>query len=248
MATNLINILFLSTLAGLATGLGGLIVIIRKPGEKLLGFLMGLAAGIMIVLSFLQLMFQAIKISNLLFAASGFVTGSLILFFLDFLLPHQHFSVSEKGIIDPRMFKSGLLIAIGISLHNLPEGIAVALGYSYVPEIGVLIAIAIALHNIPEGVAIALPLHTSGASKWTAFRLALFSGLIEPLGALIAAMFLLTFRNIVPFGLAFAAGVMVFITLDELIPVAHEHGHEHFTSLGVIIGCICMLVLLGAIQ
>jgi len=176
------------------------------------------------------------------------VIGSLILFFLDFLLPHEHFSVSEKGVIDAKMFKSGILIAIGISLHNLPEGIAVALGYSYVPEIGVLIAIAIALHNIPEGVAIALPLHTSGASKWTAFRLALVSGLIEPLGALIAAMFLMTFQNIVPFGLAFAAGVMVFITLDELIPVAHERGHEHFTSLGVIIGCICMLALLGATQ
>jgi ZIP family zinc transporter len=96
-----------------------------------------------------------------------------VLFLLDFLLPHEHFSVTEKDAIDTKILKDsrilrrqGLLIAIGISLHNLPEGIAVASGYSYVPKIGLIIAIAIALHNIPEGVAIDLPIHMSGASRW----------------------------------------------------------------------------------
>ena len=135
---------------------GGLAVLIRKPGEKLLVFLMGLAAGIMIMLSFLELLFESLKIGGLFLATSGFMAGSLVLFFLDFLLPHEHFSVSEKGVLDTKILRDarilkrqGLLIAIGISLHNLPEGIAVASGYSYVPRIGLIIAIAIALHNIP---------------------------------------------------------------------------------------------------
>ena len=167
------------------------------------------------------------------------------MFFLDFALPHKHFSVYEKGVIDGRFLKSGTLIAIGISLHNFPEGIAVASGYSYLPRLGLVIAIAMALHNIPEGMAISLPVYMGGASKLAAFRLALVSGLMEPLGALVATMFLESFSNLVPFGLAFAGGVMVFVTLDELIPVAHEHGHEHFTSLGVIMGCIAAFMLLG---
>jgi len=248
MANNLADILILSFLAGLATGFGGLIVVIKRPGKKVLGFLMGLAAGIMITLSFLELMSEALKISGWLLVASGFVIGSLLMFFLDFLLPHKYFSVDEKGVINGRLLESSMLIAIGISLHNFPEGIAVASGYSYLPKLGLVIAIAMALHNIPEGMAISLPVYSSGASRLAAFRLALISGLIEPLGALAAALFLENFRSLVPFGLAFAGGVMVFVTLDELIPVAHEHGHEHFTSLGVIVGCIATFMLLSTLR
>jgi ZIP family zinc transporter len=96
--------------------------------------------------------------------------------------------------------------------------------------------------------AIALPIRASGASKLTAFKIALFSGLVEPIGALIATLFLSVFPNMTPFALAFAAGVMVFITVDELIPIAHEHGHEHFTSLGMIIGFTLTILLLAAIR
>jgi len=231
----------------LATGLGGLIVIIRRPGKKVLGFLMGLAAGIMITLSFLKLMWESVKISGFLLAASGFVIGSFLMFFLDFLLPHKFFSVDEKGMMDGRFLKSSILIAIGISLHNFPEGIAVASGYSYLPRLGLVIAVAMTLHNIPEGIAISLPAYMAGASKMAAFRLALISGLVEPLGALIASLLLESFLGLVPFGLAFAGGVMVFVTLDELIPVAHERGHEHFTSFGVIIGCLTTFILLGTV-
>lgn len=248
MMSNLADILILSALAGLATGFGGLIVLIKRPGKKVLGFLMGLAAGIMISLSFLELMSEALKISGWVLVASSFVIGSLLMFLLDFLLPHKYFSVDEKGVIDGRLLQSSVLIAIGISLHNFPEGIAVASGYSYLPKLGLVIAVAMALHNIPEGMAIALPVYSSGASRLTAFRLALISGLIEPMGALVAALFLGNFHSLVPFGLAFAGGVMVFITLDELIPVAHEHGHEHFTSLGVIMGCIATFILLSTLR
>jgi ZIP family zinc transporter len=199
----------------------------------------------MIMLSFLELLADSLKISGMLSAALGFVAGSLILFLLDFVLPHKHIT-NEKGTINGKMFRAGTLIAIGISLHNLPEGIAVASSYSYVPEIGSVIATAIALHNIPEGMAIALPMLMSGTSKWRAFRITLLSGLVEPLGALIAFGFLSAFPMLVPLSLSFAAGVMVFITVDELIPIAHEHGHEHFTSLGIITGFFLTFVLLAA--
>ena len=247
MTTDVASIILLSTLAGLCTGIGGLIVLVRKPGEKLFVFLIGLAAGLMIMLSFMELLSDSLMMSGLFAAAVGFIAGILVLFFLDFLLPHKHV-VSEKGVIDAKMLRTGTLIAIGISLHNLPEGIAVASGYSFAPEIGVIIAIAIAIHNIPEGIAIALPIRMSGTSRWAAFRIALLSGLAEPVGAVIAAVFLTTLPGLMPFALSFAAGVMVFITVDELIPIAHEYGHEHFTSFGLIVGFILTLGLLAAIR
>ena len=244
----LADVLVLSTLAGLATGLGGLIAVVRRPGKKLLGFSMGFAAGVMITLSFLQLMATALEMAGLLLALFGFVFGSLLIFSLDFVLPHTYSSVQEKGKIDSRFFRSSMLIAIGISLHNFPEGIAVASGYSYLPKLGLVIAIAMAIHNVPEGAAISLPAYMGGASRSKAFGLALVSGLAEPLGALVASLFLESFHSLVPLGLAFASGVMVFITLDELIPVAHKDGHEHLTSLGMILGCSSTFVLLGVLQ
>jgi ZIP family zinc transporter len=247
MAVDVVNIVLLSILAGLGTGLGGFIVLFRKPGERLFVFLIGLAAGLMIMLSFMELFFDSLNISGLFVASVGFIAGTLLLFFLDILLPHKHV-IDEKGVIDAKMFRSGTLIAIGISLHNLPEGIAVAAGFFFAPEIGLIIAIAIALHNIPEGMAIALPIRSSGASRWVAFRTALLSGLAEPLGAVIAIVFLASIPELIPFALSFAAGVMVFITIDELIPIAHEHGHEHFASLGIIVGFILTLVLLAVIR
>ena len=247
MSTDVATIVLLSTLAGLGTGLGGLVVLVRKPGERLFVFLIGLAAGIMIMMAFMELLFDSLRLSGLFSAAVGFIAGSLVLFILDFILPHKHI-VDEKGTVKAKMFRAGTLIAIGISLHNLPEGIAVASGYSYLPEIGLVIAIAIAMHNIPEGMAIALPLRMSGTSRWAAFRVALLSGLVEPLGALVAAGFLTVFPGLMPFSLSFAAGVMVFITVDELIPIAHEHGHEHYTSLGIIVGFILAFGLLAAIR
>jgi zinc transporter, ZIP family len=107
------------------------------------------------------------------------------------------------------------------------------------------IAFAILLHNIPEGMATALPLFESGVSKWRAFRVALLSGLAEPLGALLAAFFLSAFQPLVPFSLALAGGVMMFITLDELIPAAREHGHQHTTALGIIVGSLFVFILSG---
>jgi len=247
MITDLWSIVLLSTLAGLGTALGGLVALGRKPGEKLFVFLIGLAAGLMIMLSFLELLFTSFVLSGLFPVAVGFIAGSLVLFILDFVLPHKHI-VKEKGVIDTKMLRAGTLIAIGISIHNLPEGIAVASSYSYAPEIGLIIAIAIALHNIPEGIAIAMPIRMGGGSRLAAFRITLLSGLAEPAGAVIAALFLTVLPELIPFTLSFAAGVMVFITVDELIPIAQEHGHGHFTSFGLILGFVLAIGLLAAIE
>lgn len=126
-----------------------------------------------------------------------------------------------------------------------PEGIAVGAGYLHNPQFGLFIAVAILLHNIPEGIATALPLCKGGACRGDALRVAFLSGLAEPVGALIASLFLVSFQWLVPAALAFAGGVMVFITLDELVPTAREHGHDHYTAIGIIIGSLFVFVLSG---
>lgn len=152
---------------------------------------------------------------------------------------------SETRIVDPQLFRSGVLLLIGIAIHNIPEGFAVGAGYVHEPKFGLMIAMAILLHNIPEGIATALPLSTSGVGKGDSFTAALLSGLVEPIGALMAAAVLSSIRGLVPGALAFAGGAMVFITLDELIPLARQHGHQHYTAVGIILGSIGVFVLAG---
>ena len=263
----------LSLIAGMGTGLGGLIAVIRKPGPKLYGFLMGITAGVMISLSFLELINEAWEMQGFLIATIGFAAGAFVMFLLDVTIPHIRFGEAEiphtdedpvtessylrRGghhrfgrlrhtkMVDRKLLKSGLLIAIGITLHNFPEGIAVGASYMYTPTFGYFIAIAILLHNIPEGIATALPLCKSGVCRWDSFKVAFLSGLAEPVGALLAAIFLTSFQVFIPVSLAFAGGVMVFITLDELVPTAREHGHHHFSAVGIITGAIFVFLLSG---
>ena len=235
---------------------------------------MGFTAGVMICLSFLELVNEAWALKGFLTATIGFGAGAFFMFLIDFAIPHIRFGVRENlsneneecdegeitapqhrrrrwranrrnAIVDPRMLQTGVLLTIGIAIHNLPEGIAVGAGYMYEPKFGFFIALAILLHNIPEGIATALPLCKSGVCKWDSFRAALFSGLVEPVGAVLAALFLASVESLIPFALAFAGGVMVFITLDELIPAAREHGHQHYTAVGIIIGSIFVFLLSG---
>jgi ZIP family zinc transporter len=267
------NAVLLSLVAGLGTGLGGLIAIIRRPGKRSFGFLMGITAGVMISLSFLELVNEAWQQAGYITATIGFAGGAFFMFLIDFFTPHIRFGEQEirhseedpipeeyfwqrqrqrirrhwktDQIVDRRLLRTGLLLAIGITVHNLPEGIAVGAGYIHSPQFGYFVALAILLHNIPEGIATALPLCKSGMCKWDSFRVALFSGLAEPVGALLAALFLTNFRGLAPGALAFAGGVMMFITLDELVPTAREHGHQHYTAIGIIFGAIFVFLLSG---
>jgi ZIP family zinc transporter len=134
-----------------------------------------------------------------------------------------------------------------MTFHSFAEGVGIGVSFGGSGELAIFITAAIAVHNIPEGIATSLPMYAAGSSRRSAVGLALASGLVEPLGALLAGIFLTAFHDLVPFGLAFASGVMVFITMDELIPVAHEQGHEHFISLGLITGCIATFILIGTL-
>ena len=270
----LLNILLLSLMASLGTGLGGLIAIIRKPGKRSYGLLMGFTAGVMICLAFLELVKQSWELAGPWTATLGFGIGATFMFLLDHFAPHIRFGEKEipglksepaqiitetvypgrrrfgrlrqqSPIVDQKLINTGLLLAVGITLHNLPEGIAVGAGYLHNPKFGLFIAVAILLHNIPEGIATALPLCKGGVCRRDAFRVAFLSGFAEPVGALLASLFLVNFQNLVPGALAFAGGVMVFITLDELIPTAREYGHEHYTAIGIIIGSMFVFILSG---
>jgi ZIP family zinc transporter len=270
-----------SFIAGMGTGLGGLLAVLRKPGKRSFGFLMGMTAGVMISLSFLELVNEAWKLQGVWTATIGFGTGAISMFALDVLLPHIRFGErevasregavddprpqtatgashpgrrrnghgpSDRPVMDPVLLRSGTLLAIGITIHNLPEGIAVGAGYMHTPQFGMLIALAILLHNIPEGIATALPLCEAGMRRWDAFRIAFLSGLPEPIGALAAALFLQSFLFLIPGSLAFAGGVMMFITLDELIPTAREYGHQHSCAIGIILGSIFVFLLSGLLS
>lgn len=243
----ILTVFLLSLVAGLATGLGGLLAVIRKPGQRLFGFLMGFASGVMITLSFVELVNEAWRLSGYQVVTVGFGAGALFMFLIDFLTPHIRFGEKEREGPDARLFKTGVLVAIGISIHNIPEGAVVGAGYLHQPQFGAFIALAIALHNIPEGIATVLPLCQSGVCRRDAFWVALLSGMVEPIGALGAALFLTSFHGLIPAALAFAAGVMVFLTLDELVPAAREHGHQHFTAIGIILGAVLTFILSGTL-
>ncbi len=245
---SLLNVVLLSLVAGLGTGVGGLVAILLKPGKHSFGFLMGIASGVMITLSFLELVNEAWELAGVWTAATiGFGAGAVFMFLLDHFAPHIRFGeqeirrpktaegeplppvhrgrghgygrwMRENQITDRRLFKTGVLLAVGITIHNIPEGIAVGAGFMHTPEFGLFIALAILLHN---------------------------SGMAEPIGALAAALLLKTFSGLIPASLAFAGGVMMFITLDELIPAAREHGHQHYTAIGIILGAIFVFLLSG---
>lgn len=240
-----LTLVLISTIAGMATVLGGLIVIIRRPGRRSIGLFGGFAGGVMITVAFMDLLNESIKTSNYLTSILGFAVGALFMFLLDILLSHKHFEIKEQGLINPHLVKTGMLIAVGIALHNIPEGVAVGAGFVHLPSFGLMIAIAIGLHNIPEGIATTMFVHAGGKCRIECLKIAFLSGIVEPIGAILAFIFLKQFASLISLSLAFAGGVMVFITLDEIIPMAREHGRSHLTSIGIILGAVFMLVLNG---
>ncbi len=240
-----LTLLIISTIVGMATVLGGLIVIIRRPSRRRIGLFGGFAGGVMLTVAFMDLLNESIKSSNYITATIGFAFGALFMFLLDILLSHKHFEIKERGLINPNLVKTGMLIAIGVALHNIPEGVAVGAGFAHLPEFGFLIAMAIGLHNIPEGIATTMFIRCGGKCRKDCLKIAFLAGIVEPIGAIAAFLFLQRFMFLIPVSLAFAGGVMVFITLDELIPMARKHGRGHYTSIGIILGAIFMLILHG---
>lgn len=237
--------ILLSLMAGLATGIGGLIVLaLGEITDRMIGFLMGFAGGVMLIVSFINLYYEALSTLTVLQVAVSFTIGASLMMIIDLKLPHIEFGEWETGIQDRRLFNSGIIIAIGMSLHNLPEGIVISAGYTHKQELGYLVALMISLHNIPEGIATVTPLIQSGMKKWRAVGLATLSGLMEPIGAIIGIGILLALGGgpvLTGYGLSFASGVMIYVTIDELIPIAHEYctdNNKHIVSTGLLTGLI----------
>lgn len=239
--------LLLSLAAGLSTGIGGLVpFFIRKFDNKHLAFLLGFSAGVMILVSFIELLPQSMQAVGFELSTASFFAGLLIMLAIDYLIPHAY--KEESFTVVPSLKKTGTLVAIGIAIHNIPEGLVVLVSALSSLKLGIFLAFAIALHNIPEGIAVSVPITYATHDRVKAFMYSLAAGLVEPAGALIAGLILMPFITpaLVNSLLGFAAGAMVFISLDELIPTAHEYvcRNKNYTGHAIIVGIISGMMVM----
>jgi ZIP family zinc transporter len=244
--------LLLTTGAGLATGIGGVIgILVKNPGQRFMGFTLGFSAGVMIHVSFVELLPGAIDGLGFLGAHIVFFAGMGGIFVIDMLVPHNYIGQQDHTEAQGKLMRTGMLVAFGMAIHNFPEGLATFAGSMMSDKLGISIAAAIAVHNIPEGMAVAAPIYAATGNRKKAFTWSLLSGLSEPVGAGLAALVLFPFlsEGLLGVFLAFVAGIMVAISLDELVPAAKSFETEHAPILGVILGAMVMalsLYLLGA--
>ena len=272
MDTNTVILAFgLTLFAGLATGIGSALAFFaRRTNTRFLSLALGFSAGVMLYVSFVEIFFKA-KIE--LIASLGEVTGTWVTvgaFFggialigiIDKLVPnyenpHELHSIEEmdQGLKNlpqneahdfGKLKRMGLFTALAIGIHNFPEGLATFTATLTDPNLGIAIAVAVAIHNIPEGIAVSVPIYYATGSRLKAFKLSFLSGLAEPVGALVGYLLLMPFFSPTVFGILFAsvAGIMVFISLDELLPSAEEYGEHHLTIIGVIAGMAVMAISL----
>lgn len=256
----------LTLFAGLSTGLGGLAALLmKKTNTKILSVILGFSAGVMIYVSFVEILFEARnKLSHglgeqlgLWVTAASFFGGIFLIALIDKLIPsyenpHEMHKVEELDSCDvpkhktKKLMRTGLFVAIAVTIHNLPEGLAVFTSAVTEPKLGIVIAIAIAIHNIPEGIAVSIPIYCATGSRRKAFWFSFASGFSEPIGALIGWLVLMPIMNDTLFGVVFAgvAGIMVFISLDELLPTAQEYGEHHLSMYGLIGGMMVMALSL----
>lgn len=247
----------ITAFAGLSTGIGSLIALLsKKNNATFLCVSLGFSAGVMLYISFMELMPTALHELKLqlpafkaeLYLVVAFFLGIGIISLIDFLVPnednpHEVRKIEEQPSVDVKKLKRvGMITALSIAIHNFPEGIATFSAALTNPKLGIPIAIAIAIHNIPEGIAVSVPIYHATGSKWKAFWLSFLSGLSEPVGALIGYLFLMNIWSPLINGLllSFTSGIMIFISLDELLPTAKAYGKHHLAMLGLVAGMLVM--------
>ncbi|HLC19146.1 MAG TPA: ZIP family metal transporter [Thermodesulfobacteriota bacterium] len=244
---------FASLCAGLATALGAVpILFTRKISQRAQDVMLGFGAGVMLAATSFSLIVPGIEAAfsdtgskpvSALIITAGMLLGGLFLRLSDKYSPHEHFIKGPEGA-DPRNLKRVWLFIIAITLHNFPEGLAVGVGFGGGDvSNGVALAVGIGLQNIPEGLVVALALLTEKYSKSKALFIPLLTGLVEPVGGLIGAGLVTVARPVLPWGLAFAAGAMLFVISDEIIPESHRKGFEKEATFGVMIGFVIMMFL-----
>ncbi len=257
----------LTAFAGLATGVGSALAFFaKKTNTKFLALSLGFSAGVMIYVSFVEILVKArIYLVASLGAGPGawatalsFFGGIGVIALIDqfvpsFENPHEIHRVEEmKCRLEPcntdngKLYRMGIFTALAIGIHNFPEGLATFTAALTDPSLGIAIAVAIAIHNVPEGIAVSVPIYYATGSRKKAFYYSFLSGLAEPVGALVGFGLLMPFLNDVVFGVLFAgvAGIMVFISLDELLPTAEEYGEHHLCIYGLVAGMAVMALSL----
>ena len=258
--SNILFALALTLFAGLSTGIGSAMAVFSsKTSTKFLSLSLGLSAGVMIYVSFVEIFPQAIALMSQsnpdtaeLYTTIAFFGGIAFIFLIDMLIPeaenpHELHKVEEMGKHKNLELKRvGLMTAMAIAIHNFPEGIATFASAMVSPELGIPIAVAIAIHNIPEGIAVSIPIYFSTGSRKKAFWLSLSSGIAEPIGGLVGFLVLSTFLTPFLLGVIMAAvaGIMVYISVDELLPASEKYGEHHYSIVGFIIGMLIMAVSL----
>lgn len=265
----------LTMFAGLSTGIGSVIALLMgRSSVRFLAVALGLSAGVMIYVSFMEILPEARLALGQAFgsgpgnaaAMGAFFGGMLIIALIDKLVPedvnpHEMIHHPDKDMDDlgaaragerdySALRRTGAFTAIAIAVHNFPEGMATFTAALADPSLGVAIAAAIAIHNIPEGISVAVPIYYATGDKKKAFTHSFLSGLAEPLGALVGFTLLRPFFSPALMGLLFAlvAGIMVFISLDELLPSAEEYGEHHLSIYGLIAGMAIMAISLEALH
>ncbi|MFW5998438.1 MAG: ZIP family metal transporter [Halanaerobiaceae bacterium] len=230
----------------IGTGVGGLsVLILKKIRSKILGILLGFSAGIMTVIVFLDLIPEAIEKGNLINSLIGIVLGVGFISFIDLKFPHQHFSfVEEMNKENQQYFKTGVLLCLGIALHNIPEGLAIGAGFMSSVKLGVGLAVLIALHNLPEGMAVATALGLANLKEINILLITILAGVPMGLGAALGGYMGGISPEFLSIALGLAGGAMLYIVYDELVPNAHENTRGHSAIAGIIIGIITGMILI----
>jgi ZIP family zinc transporter len=254
----------LTLFAGLATGIGSAVAFMSKRMDaRFLSGALGFSAGVMIYVSMIEIFRKAQsslvselgEINGYWYTTAAFFGGMFMISLIDKLVPtpenpHKSVSVEDMDLVDEvgknELMRMGLFSALAIAIHNFPEGIATFVSALQDPALGISIAVAIAIHNIPEGIAVSVPIYYATRDRKRAFTYSFLSGLSEPVGAFVGYVFLYRYLSGVVFGLLFAAvaGIMVFISLDELLPTAEKYGEHHIAIYGVVAGMITMAISL----
>ncbi len=249
----------LTLFAGLATGIGSAMAFFaKKTNTKFLAISLGFSAGVMIYVSFVEIFMKAKdslvgeygEVSGTWTTVLSFFSGMLLIALIDKLIPsaenpHEMEMIEDMNQDNPKakhLMRMGVFTALAIGIHNFPEGLATFTAALTDPNLGIAIAVAIAIHNIPEGIAVSVPVYFATGSRRKAFRLSFLSGLAEPIGALVGYLVLMPFLSPAMFGVVFAgvAGIMVFISIDELLPAAQKYGEHHLSIYGLFGGMVVM--------
>jgi zinc transporter, ZIP family len=256
----IIQALLATTFTWLVTAAGASIVFFFKSfNRKLLDGMMGFAAGVMIAASFWSLLNPAIEMAesegnvpSWIPASVGFMLGGLFIWGIDRVLPHLHLGFPQheaEGL--PTSWHRSVLLVLAITLHNIPEGLAVGVAFGAlaadIPSASfagaVALALGIGLQNFPEGLSVSVPLRREGFSRWKAFTYGQLSGIVEPIAGVIGAAAVILIKPILPYALSFAAGAMIFVVVEELIPESQLNKNTDIATLGTLLGFTIMMIL-----